>query len=96
MASVKCGNPSPGRWGRQLARLLAGCADFGLEQAEGLLRLARGAAGRNDYCDLAADAHDDLAARGDVLLAGFAPSAEAHLEALAAIAMQNRDIPGSD
>lgn len=79
--------------GRDLARLAAGLADFGLEQAEGLLRRARGAVSRSDYADLAADAHGDLLARGDVVLARFAPAAEAHMEALARIAKQTRDIP---
>lgn len=77
-------------------RLLAGLADFGLEQAEGLLRRARGALSRADYPDLAADAHRDLIARGDVVLARIAPAREAHMEALARIAKQNRDIPGAE
>jgi len=77
-------------------RLLAGFADFGLEQAEGLLRRARGALGRADYSDLAADAHGDLLARGDVVLARFAPPREAHMEALARIAKQTRDIRGGE
>ena len=76
-----------------MARLVAGLADFGLEQAEGLLHRARGALGRNDYADLAADAHADLVARGDVVLGRLAPSAEPHMEALARIAKQTRDIP---
>jgi hypothetical protein len=76
-----------------VARLAVGLADFGLEQAEGLLRRARGAMNRSDYADLAADAHGDLVARGEVVLARFAPSAEAHMEALAGIAKQTRDIP---
>ena len=95
MAGAEGGGPDSGRRGTDVVRLLAGVADFGLEQAEGLLRLARGAVGRKDYGDLAAGAHDELAARGDVLLARFGPGAEAHLEALARIARQSRDIPGS-
>jgi hypothetical protein len=94
MASAEGGSPGLGRGG-DLARLIAGCADFGLEQAEGLLRLVRGAVHRNDYGDLAAEARDDLAARGDVLLARFGPGARAHMEVLAGIAQRDRDIPGS-
>jgi hypothetical protein len=82
--------------GRDVARLVAGLADFGLEQAEGLLHRARGVLNRNDYTDLAADAHADLVARGEVVLARLAPSAEPHMEALARIAKQTRDIPDSD
>lgn len=75
-------------------RLLAGLADVGLEQAEGLLRRARGALGRADYPDLAADARDDLLARGEVVLARFAPAREAHMESLARIAQQTRGVGG--
>ena len=75
-------------------RLLAGLADVGLEQAEGLLRRARGALSRADYPDLAADARDDLLARGEVVLARFAPAREAHMEHLARIAQQTRGIGG--
>jgi hypothetical protein len=78
-----------------VARLALGLADLGLEQAEGLLRKARGAMRREDYGDLAADARDDLMARGDVVLSRFSPGAEAHMEALARIARLNRDIPDS-
>jgi hypothetical protein len=62
-----------------------------LEQAEGLLQRVRGAAHRNDFADLAADAHNDLLARGEVMLAKLGPGAEAHMERLARIAAQNRD-----
>jgi hypothetical protein len=86
------GKAFPGRGG-EAVRLLAGLADFGLEQAEGMLRRARGALSRADYSDLAADAHEDLLARGDVVLARFAPAREAHMETLARIAKQNRGIP---
>ncbi|HET9168506.1 MAG TPA: hypothetical protein VFN97_03685 [Actinospica sp.] len=81
--------------GRDLARLALGLADFGLEQAEGLIRRARDVVKRNDYADLAADAHGELKARGDVVLARFSPGPEAHMEALARIARRDRDLPGS-
>lgn len=73
--------------------MLAGLADFGLEQAEELVHRARGVLNRNDYTDLASDAHADLVARGEVVLGRLAPSAEPHMETLARIAKQSRDIP---
>lgn len=81
--------------GSNVARLAAGLADLGLEQAEGLLRRARSVLGRNDYADLAADAHTELLARGDVLLARFGSGTGAHMEALARIAKQTTGIDRS-
>lgn len=69
--------------GRDLLALLAGAADLGLETAEGLIGKARGLLGRSDLGELAADAHGDLKARGDVLLGRLAPPPEAHMETLA-------------
>lgn len=92
MSPAEDGKPRFGR-GADAARLAMGLADLGLEQAEGLLRRVRGALIRNDYVDMAAGARSELLARGDVVLARLGPGHEAHMEALARIAKQTRDIP---
>ena len=73
---------------------LVGIADLGLETAEGLLGKARGLLGRSDLPDLAADAHADLRARGEIVLSRFTPEAEAHMEVLARRANAARDRRG--
>jgi hypothetical protein len=85
-------SPQRGR-AADAAKLLAGLADVGLEQAEKVLRGMRGALRRNDYADLAADTRTDLLARGEVLLNRLTPAPESHMEALARIARQTRDLP---
>lgn len=87
-------SPRRGRAG-EAARLLAGLADLGLEQAEHLVRGIRGALQRDDCADLAADARTDLLARGDVVVNRLAPAAESHMEALARIARRERDVSES-
>lgn len=95
MSPTNTGMPDLGR-GKDVVRLAAGLADVGLEQAEGLLRRVRGVLSRRDHADLAADAHADLLARGDVVLGRLGSGSEAHMETLARIAEQrkNRDLAG--
>ena len=88
------GRSSVGRIGRDVFAVLAGIADLGLETAEDLLGRARGLLGRSDLPDLAADAHADLRARGEVVLGRFGPPAEAHMEVLARRANAARDAVG--
>lgn len=88
------GRSSAGQVGRDVFAVLAGIADLGLETAEGLLGRARGLLGRSDLPDLAADAHADLKARGEVVLGRFGPPAEAHMETLARRADTARGVGG--
>lgn len=76
--------------GREALRLLLGVADFGLEQVERGVHVARGLLGRSDLGELAAEVRGDLAARGDALLGRVAPSTESHMETLARLAQAAR------
>ncbi|BFV58651.1 hypothetical protein KCMC57_up37550 [Kitasatospora sp. CMC57] len=76
--------------GAEAVQLLAGMVDFGLEQAEGLLRRARGVLGRSDLHEMVADGHEELRVRGELLLGRLAPASESHLEAVVRRAAASR------
>ncbi|GAA1152421.1 hypothetical protein F4556_004106 [Kitasatospora gansuensis] len=69
--------------GADAVQLLAGVVDLGLEQAEGLLRRARGVLGRADLHEVVADGQEELRVRGELLLGRLAPASESHMEAVA-------------
>ncbi|MFF7640898.1 polyprenyl synthetase [Streptomyces canus] len=74
----------------QAVLLVAGVADLAVSTLGSALGTVRGLLRRSDVADLAADAEQDLMARGRVALDRYATVPPAHLEILARHALSRR------
>ena len=74
----------------QAVLLVAGVADLAVSTLGSALGTVRGLLRRSDVADLAADAEQDLMARGRIALDRYATVPPAHLEILARHALSRR------
>ncbi|MFE1836686.1 polyprenyl synthetase [Streptomyces sviceus] len=74
----------------QAVLLVAGVADLAVSTLGSALGTVRGLLRRSDVADLAADAEQDLKARGRIALDRYATVPPAHLEILARHALSRR------
>jgi len=80
----------------QAVLLVAGLADLAVSTVGSALGTARQLLRRSDGPDLAREAHQDLLARGRIVLDRYAAAPPAHLEVLAQHARTRRTAPGGD
>ncbi|MET9593849.1 polyprenyl synthetase [Streptomyces sp. NPDC006516] len=78
----------------QAVLLVAGVADLAVSTAGSALGALRGLLRRSDAAELAAEAEQDLMARGRLVLERYATPPPAHLEILAREAMGRRAADG--
>jgi hypothetical protein len=76
----------------QAVLLVAGLADLAVSTLGSALGTVRGLLRRSDAADLAADAEQDLMARGRIALDRYATVPPAHLEILAQHALSRRAV----
>ncbi|MFF0744849.1 polyprenyl synthetase [Streptomyces sp. NPDC004111] len=74
----------------QVVLLAVGLADLAVSTVGSALGVARGLLRRSDGAELAADAEQELVARGRLVLDRFAAAPPAHLETLARHALARR------
>lgn len=79
----------------QAVLLVAGLADLAVSTAGSALGALRGLLRRSDAAELAAEAEQDLMARGRLVLDRYATPPPAHLEILAREAMDRRAADGA-
>ncbi|MCX5416087.1 polyprenyl synthetase [Streptomyces sp. NBC_00059] len=79
---------------RQAVLLMAGLADLAVSTAGSALGAVRGLLRRSDAAELAAEAEQDLMARGRLVLDRYAAAPPAHLEILARESMARRAADG--
>ncbi|MEU5654903.1 polyprenyl synthetase [Streptomyces sp. NPDC047737] len=84
----------PGGPDGQAVLLVAGLADLAVSTAGSALGALRGLLRRSDAGELAAEAEQDLMARGRLVLDRYATPPPAHLEILAREAMDRRAADG--
>ncbi|MFJ6742677.1 polyprenyl synthetase [Streptomyces sp. NPDC091279] len=84
------GTGRAGGVGGRAVLLAAGIAELAVGTIGTALGEVRGLLGRSDLAELAADAEQDLLARGRLALDRFPAPAPAHLEVLARRAMRRR------
>jgi hypothetical protein len=77
------GAERPGNTEQQLVLLVAGLADLAVSTLGSTLATMRGLLHRSDTAELAAEAEQDLIARGRLVLDQYAAAPPAHLEVLA-------------
>ncbi|MEU1106624.1 polyprenyl synthetase [Streptomyces tibetensis] len=87
------GAERPGSPEQQVVLLVAGLADLAVSTLGSALGTVRGLLRRSDTAELAAEAEQDLIARGRLVLDQYAAAPPAHLEVLArhAVARQAGD-----
>ncbi|MFF6815689.1 polyprenyl synthetase [Streptomyces sp. NPDC012403] len=73
----------PGNPEQQVVLLVAGLADLAVSTLSSALGTVRGLLRRSDTAELAAEAEQDLIARGRLVLDQYAAAPPAHLEVLA-------------
>lgn len=82
---------SVGGPGGQAVLLAAGLADLAVTTVAAAFTSVRGLLRRSDTAELAAEAEQDLAARGRLVLDRYATAPPAHLEVLARHVIAQRD-----